>query len=131
MGQAEKIVGPDLLVKVQDISLKIYSKAKEYAWDLDIIIADTKFEFGLQGDELLLIDEVLTPDSSRFWPRPGYVPGRPQPSFDKQYLRDWLSKSGWNKKAPGPKLPRDVVEQTRDRYLEVYFKLTGQKLAIP
>jgi phosphoribosylaminoimidazole-succinocarboxamide synthase len=129
--QAGKVVGPDLLAKVQDISLKIYSKAREYALGLDIIIADTKFEFGLQGNDLLLIDEVLTPDSSRFWPRPGYVPGRPQPSFDKQYLRDWLTKSGWDKKAPGPKLPLDVMEQTRDRYLEAYSKLTGRKLAVP
>jgi len=131
VSQAEKIVGPDLLAKVQDISLNIYSKAREYAWDLGIIIADTKFEFGLQGGDLLLIDEVLTPDSSRFWPHAGYAPGRSQPSFDKQYLRDWLTRSGWNKKAPGPSLPRDVVEQTRDRYLDAYSKLTGRKLAIP
>lgn len=130
VGQAEEIVGPDLLAKVQDISLSIYSKAREYAWDLGIIIADTKFEFGLQGDDLLLIDEVLTPDSSRFWPQENYAPGKSQPSFDKQYLRDWLTKSGWDKKAPGPNLPQDVVEQTRDRYLDAYFKLTGQKLAL-
>lgn len=131
VGQAEKLVGPDVLAKVQDISLAIYSKARDYAWDLGIIIADTKFEFGLQGGDLLLIDEVLTPDSSRFWPRAGYTPGRSQPSYDKQYLRDWLTKSGWNKKAPGPSLPRDVVEQTRDRYLDAYAKLTGRKLAVP
>ncbi len=129
--QAETMVGPELLSRVQDISLKIYSRARDYAWVLGIIIADTKFEFGLAGDSLLLIDEVLTPDSSRFWPVKDYMPGRSQPSFDKQYLRDWLTRSGWNKQAPGPNLPRDVIEQTRDRYLEAYAKLTGQKLAIP
>jgi phosphoribosylaminoimidazole-succinocarboxamide synthase len=128
--QAETMVGPELLSRVQDISLKIYSRARDYAWVLGIIIADTKFEFGLAGDSLLLIDEVLTPDSSRFWPVKDYMPGRSQPSFDKQYLRDWLTRSGWNKQAPGPNLPRDVIEQTRDRYLEAYAKLTGQKLAI-
>lgn len=130
VNQAENLIGSDLLAKVQDISLRIYAKAGKEAWDLGIIIADTKFEFGLHGDDLLLIDEVLTPDSSRFWPREGYAPGQSQPSFDKQYLRDWLTKSGWNKQAPGPNLPQDVVEQTRDRYLDAYARLTGQKLAI-
>lgn len=128
--QAEKLTGTDLLAKVQDVSLRIYAKARTHAWELGIIIADTKFEFGLHGRDLLLIDEVLTPDSSRFWPRQGFAPGRTQPSFDKQYLRDWLTKSGWNKQAPGPTLPQDVVEQTRDRYLDAYAKLTGQPLTI-
>ena len=128
--QAEKLTGADLLAKVQDVALRIYAKARIHAWELGIIIADTKFEFGLHGRDLLLIDEVLTPDSSRFWPRQGYAPGRTQPSFDKQYLRDWLTKSGWNKQAPGPTLPQDVVERTRDRYLDAYAKLTGQSLAI-
>lgn len=130
VSQAEKLIGADLLAKVQDVSLHIYAKARGHAWELGIIIADTKFEFGLLGQDLLLIDEVLTPDSSRFWPRQGYAPGRSQPSFDKQYLRDWLTKSGWNKQAPGPNLPQDIVEQTRDRYLDAYAKLTGQNLAI-
>lgn len=128
MDQAEKLVGPDLLARVRDISLAIYSRAREHAWDLGIIIADTKLEFGLAGEDLLLIDEVLTPDSSRFWPRKGYASGRSQPSFDKQYLRDWLTRSGWNKEPPGPNLPQEVIEQTRDRYFEAYERLTGQKL---
>lgn len=130
MDLAENLVGRDLLAKVQNISLAIYSLARNYAGDLGIIIADTKFEFGLAGEELLLIDEVLTPDSSRFWPLAGYAPGTSQPSFDKQYLRDWLTNIGWNKKVPGPKLPREVIEQTRDRYLDAYAKLTGNTLSL-
>lgn len=131
VAKAAEILGRDRFADVERISLDIYSQAREYAKTLGIIIADTKFEFGLVGDELLLIDEVLTPDSSRFWPQKGYAPGRSQPSFDKQYLRDWLTKSGWNKKAPGPNLPQDVVEQTRDRYLDAYAMLTGQRLDLP
>ncbi|HDQ39665.1 MAG TPA: phosphoribosylaminoimidazolesuccinocarboxamide synthase [Desulfonatronum sp.] len=125
---AKKMVGPELLAKMQDISLAIYSHARAYAWDLEIIIADTKFEFGLVNGDLLLIDEVLTPDSSRFWPRQGYTPGSPQPSFDKQYLRNWLITTGWNRQTPGPKLPQEVISQTRDRYLDAYARLTGQKI---
>lgn len=127
--QARNMVGPDLLAQVQRVSLDIYGRARDHAWNLEIIIADTKFEFGQAGDDLLLIDEVITPDSSRFWPQKEYTPGRSQPSFDKQYLRDWLTSSGWNKKAPAPNLPRDVILQTRDRYLDAYTMLTGQKLA--
>jgi phosphoribosylaminoimidazole-succinocarboxamide synthase len=126
--QAEALVGTDVLRQVERISLDIYSQAQHYARDLGLIIADTKFEFGMVDDGLLLIDEVLTPDSSRFWPREGYAPGSSQPSFDKQYLRDWLTSSGWNKKEPAPRLPEDVVTQTRDRYLEAYKLLTGQEL---
>ena len=131
VAKAAEILGQDRFAAVERISLDIYSQAREYAKGLGLIIADTKFEFGLVGDELLLIDEVLTPDSSRFWPQMGYAPGQSQPSFDKQYLRDWLTKSGWNKKAPGPSLPPDVVEQTRDRYLDAYAMLTGQRLELP
>lgn len=130
MDQAENLIGRDLLAKMQKSSLAIYTLARDYAGNLGIIIADTKFEFGLAGEELLLIDEVLTPDSSRFWPLAGYAPGTSQPSFDKQYLRDWLTNSGWNKKAPGPKLPREVIQQTSNRYLDAYAKLTGNTLSL-
>ncbi|SDB58923.1 phosphoribosylaminoimidazole-succinocarboxamide synthase [Desulfonatronum thiosulfatophilum] len=129
--KAAEMIGDDRFAEVERISLEIYSQAREYAKGLGIIIADTKFEFGLVGDELLLIDEVLTPDSSRFWPQDGYQPGKPQPSFDKQYLRDWLTQSGWNKKAPAPNLPSDVVEQTKNRYVDAYAMLTGKKLTLP
>lgn len=128
--QAQAKIGEGLLAKVQDLSLEIYSRAREQAREKGIIIADTKFEFGLSGRELLLIDEVLTPDSSRFWPMDGYEPGRSQPSFDKQYLRDWLTQSGWNKKEPGPGLPKEVIQTTQDKYLEAYKRLTGQELGI-
>lgn len=129
--KAADILGADRFADVERISLEIYSQARAYARQLGIIIADTKFEFGLVGDELLLIDEVLTPDSSRFWPQEGYAPGASQPSFDKQYLRDWLTRSGWNKKDPGPSLPKDVIEQTKNRYLDAYSMLTGQRLTLP
>ena len=131
LSKAAEMIGDDRLAEVERISLEIYSRAREYAKGLGIIIADTKFEFGLVGDELLLIDEVLTPDSSRFWPQDGYQPGKPQPSFDKQYLRDWLTQSGWNKKVPAPNLPSDVVEQTKNRYVDAYAMLTGKKLTLP
>ena len=92
------------------------------------MLADTKFEFGLIGDELIWIDEALTPDSSRFWPAAGYAPGRPQPSFDKQYVRDYLERIGWNKQPPGPELPPDVVAATQSKYREAYRLLTGHEL---
>ncbi|GAB6061094.1 phosphoribosylaminoimidazolesuccinocarboxamide synthase [Desulfonatronum parangueonense] len=129
--KAAALIGDHIFAEVERISLEIYSRAREYAKELGIIIADTKFEFGMAGNELLLIDEVLTPDSSRFWPVDGYRPGKSQPSFDKQYLRDWLTQSGWNKKAPAPNLPADIVEQTKNRYLDAYALLTGQKLTLP
>jgi phosphoribosylaminoimidazole-succinocarboxamide synthase len=100
----------------------------EHAASRGIIIADTKFEFGLIGDELIWIDEALTPDSSRFWPANEYVPGRTQPSFDKQYVRDYLEKIGWNKQAPGPALPADVVAATQGKYREAYQRITGHEL---
>jgi len=128
---AQEKLGPELLARVQETSLAIYSQARTYASEKGIIIADTKFEFGMVGDEFLLIDEVLTPDSSRFWPMDGYAPGRSQPSFDKQYLRDWLTSTGWNKQAPAPNLPDEVIARTRAKYLEAYTLLTGETLALP
>jgi phosphoribosylaminoimidazole-succinocarboxamide synthase len=126
--QAATRIGGGLFDRVQELSLGIYKRAREYGRGRGIIIADTKFEFGLAGKELLLIDEVLTPDSSRFWPQEGYEPGRSQPSFDKQYLRDWLTGSGWDKKPPAPRLPEEVVAKTREKYLDAYRLLTGKEL---
>ena len=128
MSQARARVGEGLVKKVEEISLAIYERARDYALKKGIIIADTKFEFGLHNNKLLLIDEVLTPDSSRFWPKEEYTPGRDQPSFDKQYLRDWLSKSGWDKQPPAPELPQEIIEQTQARYVQAYKLLTGKEL---
>jgi len=128
--QAEEKIGDELLARVRDISLDIYTLARNFADRKNILIADSKFEFGLADSELLLIDEVLTPDSSRFWPKNGYEPGRSQPSFDKQYLRDWLGTLGWDKKPPPPALPLEIVEQTQARYVEAYESLTGEKFSI-
>jgi phosphoribosylaminoimidazole-succinocarboxamide synthase len=115
---------------LRDLTLGLYSRGVTHALSRGIIIADTKFEFGLadQGgtEELILIDEVLTPDSSRFWPAAEYVPGRGQPSFDKQFVRDYLERIGWNKQPPVPSLPEDVVQGTRARYVEAYERLTGR-----
>lgn len=127
--QAKNRMDPHLVDKVQDLSLRIYENGVQHAEERGLIIADTKFEFGLYGDSLLLIDEVLTPDSSRFWPRDQYQPGRSQPSFDKQYLRDWLTQN-WDKTSPPPTLPREVIEETRDKYLQAYRLLTGKELDI-
>ena len=128
--QACKIIGTDLASQARDLSLKIYQAGRDYAKQRGIIIADTKFEFGLSGrrGKLILIDEVLTPDSSRFWPADQYAPGRGQPSFDKQFVRDYLETLTWDKTPPGPKLPDDVVAKTSAKYLEAYEKLTGKKL---
>ncbi len=123
--EAADTIGPGLAEKVRDLSLDIYRKGAEIADRKGIIIADTKFEFGLLGDELLLIDEVLTPDSSRFWPKDSYRPGGAQKSFDKQYFRDYLLSIGFNKQPPGPKLPAEIVQKTRERYLEALVRLTG------
>ena len=126
----EDLIGDNPAFGVRKVSLDLYAAAAAYALERGIIIADTKFEFGVldDGQTIILIDEVLTPDSSRFWPADGYEPGRSQPSFDKQYLRDWLTKSGWNKKPPAPELPEEVVRNTRERYLEAYRRLTGKEL---
>ncbi|OAG28453.1 phosphoribosylaminoimidazolesuccinocarboxamide synthase [Thermodesulfatator autotrophicus] len=126
--QCAELIGKDLAEKVKGLSLAIYQKAAPYAEEKGIIIADTKFEFGLLNGELLLIDEVLTPDSSRFWPKEDYQPGRPQKSFDKQFLRDWLEKIGWNKEPPAPELPPDIIKKTQERYLEAYRRITGKEL---
>jgi len=121
------IVGRQLAEQLRERSLGIFAQGSEHARWRGILIADTKFEFGLVGEELLLIDEVLTPDSSRFWPADQYAPGRGQPSFDKQFVRDWLSASGWDKNSPPPPLPDDVVAKTRQTYIEAYERLTDQR----
>jgi phosphoribosylaminoimidazole-succinocarboxamide synthase len=109
-------------------SLAVYERARDYAESRGIMIADTKFEWGVVGEEIVLIDEVLTPDSSRFWPRDGYEPGKAQPSFDKQFVRDYLESTGWNKQPPPPPLPPEVVRKTSEKYREAYNRLTGQPL---
>jgi phosphoribosylaminoimidazole-succinocarboxamide synthase len=124
-----KTIGQPLAEKLRDTSIALYSTAAEYAAERGIIIADTKFEFGVSNGELIWIDEALTPDSSRFWPASQYEPGVPQQSFDKQYVRDYLERIGWNKQPPGPALPADVVAATRDKYREAYQRITGHALA--
>ncbi|WP_028319428.1 phosphoribosylaminoimidazolesuccinocarboxamide synthase [Desulfobulbus elongatus] len=119
-----ELVGADLTEKMAAASLELYRRAAEYARTKGIIIADTKFEMGLDGDTLILVDEVLTPDSSRFWPLDQYEPGRGQPSFDKQFLRDYLSSLDWNKQPPPPPVPVDILEKTRSRYQEAQERLT-------
>ena len=126
--EACKIVGTELATQARDLSLKIYKAGRDYAKQRGIIIADTKFEFGLFEGKLILIDEVLTPDSSRFWPADKYAPGRGQPSFDKQFVRDYLETLTWDKTPPGPTLPAEVVAKTSATYLEAYERLTGKKL---
>src|SRR5205085_12551949 len=126
--RASGMVGKEIAQQARDASLKIYNFARDYARKRGIIIADTKFEFGVSDGKLILIDEVLTPDSSRFWPADQYSPGKGQPSFDKQFVRDYLETLDWNKTPPGPLLPPDVVEKTTAKYLEAYEKLTGKKL---
>jgi phosphoribosylaminoimidazole-succinocarboxamide synthase len=125
---AAKTIGRPLAERLRDVSLEIYRRAAEFASARGIIIADTKFEFGLLGDQLIWIDEALTPDSSRFWPASQYQPGKPQPSFDKQYVRDYLERIGWSKQPPGPELPADVVAATREKYREAYQRITGNAL---
>jgi phosphoribosylaminoimidazole-succinocarboxamide synthase len=126
--EASRIVGSKVAEQVRGASLKIYTAAREYARQRGIIIADTKFEFGSFHGELILIDEVLTPDSSRFWPADQYRPGGSQPSFDKQFVRDYLETLDWDKTPPAPALPPDVVEKTQAKYLEAFRRLTGQSL---
>jgi len=122
-------IGAELAEQLRQPTLSLYTRAADYAASRGIIIADTKFEFGqLEGGRLILVDEVLTPDSSRFWPADQYQPGRDQPSFDKQFVRNWLERQPWDKTPPAPALPPEVVEGTRQRYLEAYQKLTGQSL---
>ncbi len=119
------IIGREQAEKIRDLSISIYLKGAEKALKKGIIIADTKFEFGICDGKLILIDEVMTPDSSRFWPLDSYSPGRAQKSYDKQYIRDWLISSGWDKKAPGPRLPKEVIEHTARKYAEVMELITS------
>lgn len=123
--ETQNRIGPKLAEKVKALSIEIYQKGAELADQKGIIIADTKFEFGLFNDEVILIDEVLTPDSSRFWPKASYQPGRGQESFDKQYLRDYLNSIRWDKNPPAPALPAEVIHKTREKYLEALKRLTG------
>jgi len=125
---AASAIGDELAGRLRTLTLQIYRRAAEYAESRGVIIADTKFEFGFIGDQLTLADEVLTPDSSRFWPRASYQPGGPQPSFDKQYVRDYLESIHWNKQPPAPALPADVIQRTSDKYREAYRVLTGRPL---
>ena len=127
--QAVSTIGGELAERVRAVSLEIYRRGAAYAEPRGIILADTKFEFGLdENSNLIWIDEALTPDSSRFWPAAGYQPGRAQPSFDKQYVRDHLERIGWNKQPPGPELPTEVVAATQEKYREAYRQLTGHEL---
>ena len=126
--EAGHIVGAERIATLRDLTIAIYQRGVAHAETCGIIIADTKFEFGLDGDQLILIDEVLTPDSSRFWPKSEYKPGQGQPSFDKQFVRDYLERIGWNKQPPVPSLPDDVVMRTREKYVEAYTRLTGKGL---
>ncbi len=129
VGEVARIVGTEQFEKVQAFSLELYRRGSELAAGRGIIIADTKFEFGLLDGEIILIDEVLTPDSSRFWDAAAYSPGGPQQSFDKQFVRDWLEARAWDKKPPAPELPEDVVAGTTERYLEAYRRITGRNLS--
>lgn len=124
--EMEKLVGSRLSQKMKRISIKLYQKASFHALKKGIIIADTKFEFGLRNGEILLVDEIFTPDSSRFWPLAGYSPGKPQPSLDKQFVRDYLESTNWDKKSPPPPLPESIIRQTAERYFEIYRLLTGK-----
>jgi len=126
--EAAKKIGPALAEQLREVSLEIYRRAAAYAGERGILIADTKFEFGLAGNDVIWIDEALTPDSSRFWPAEGYQPGRSQPSFDKQFVRDYLERIGWSKQPPAPELPADVVAATSAKYREAYRRVTGQEL---
>lgn len=121
----QKTLGNELAGKIRKVSLELYQKASLFALSKGIIIADTKFEFGLSGDDLLLVDEIFTPDSSRFWPKETYQPGKSQPSLDKQFVRDYLETTGWDKNSPPPVLPGEIVAKTSQKYLEIYRLLTG------
>ncbi|MFA6350374.1 MAG: phosphoribosylaminoimidazolesuccinocarboxamide synthase [Candidatus Omnitrophota bacterium] len=124
----ENKLGKETAGKLKDYSIAVYKKASDYALTRGIIIADTKFEFGIFEDQIIIIDEVLTPDSSRFWPKDQYKPGSGQPSFDKQFVRDYLEACGWDKTPPAPRLPNDVIEKTTSKYLESYRMLTGKEI---
>ena len=126
--ETERKIGLAAAERLREYSLTLYTKGRDFAESRGILLADTKFEFGLMGEEIILIDEVLTPDSSRFWPKAGYEPGRPQPSFDKQFVRDYLESIRWNKQPPPPPLPAEVLEKTSAKYREAFRLLTGKSL---
>ena len=133
--EAERLLGHAVLSRARDLTLRLYAEGSVHAESRGIIVADTKFEFGLLPEDgrpadqrLIVIDEMLTPDSSRFWPRDAYRPGGPQPSFDKQFVRDYLERIAWNKQPPVPSLPDDVVAETREKYVEAFHRLTGREL---
>ena len=130
LDKAAELLGEEMMRKVEKLALDIYTRARDYARSRGILIADTKFEFGTIDGELILIDEVLTPDSSRFWPMEGYAPGKSQPSFDKQYFRDWLVEIGFNKQPPAPKVPTDIATRTRAKYMEAFRLLTGKEMEL-
>ena len=123
--EAVNIVGKNVAEQARELSIKLYERGRHHAAEKGIIIADTKFEFGIFEGELILIDEVLTPDSSRFWPADLYAPGKSQPSFDKQFVRDYLETLDWDKTPPGPELPADIVQKTSEKYIEAYTRVTG------
>ena len=123
-----EMVGPELAGRLEELTKAVYLFGHDYAKDRGVILADTKLEFGLLHGELILIDELLTPDSSRFWDPESYQPGKSLPSFDKQFVRDWLTSQGWDREPPAPELPHDIVEKTEERYLEAYRRITGQEL---
>ena len=129
IAQMRNMVGAELTSRLADVTAEVYNYAHDVAMEKGIIIADTKLEFGMIDGELSLIDELLTPDSSRFWDTVGYGPGKSQPNYDKQFVRDWLNEQGWDHEPPAPELPKDVVERTHSRYIEAYEKLTDQHLA--
>jgi phosphoribosylaminoimidazole-succinocarboxamide synthase len=126
---ARVLIGSDLYERLRALSIEIYSKAADHALARGVILADTKFEFGFAGEDLLLIDEVLTPDSSRYWPADQWTPGQDVPSFDKQYVRDWLDKTGWDHSPPAPPLPEEIIAGTRERYVEAFERITGTSFA--
>jgi len=128
--QMAGIIGTDLAEQLRRRSIDVFQKGSDYAKTRGIIIADTKFEFGIWNDQILLIDEVLTPDSSRFWPADQYEPGHGQPSYDKQFVRDWLLATTWDKNSPPPALPDEIVRKTREKYVEAFTKLTGRQLVL-
>ena len=127
--QTAKTIGEELARKVEKLAIALYEKGRDYADGRGILIADTKFEFGIYENEVILIDEALTPDSSRFWPKKGYEPGHDQPSFDKQIVRNYLLTLAWDQKPPGPKLPPEIIEKTSQAYREIYQKLTGKEIS--
>ncbi len=127
--ECERLIGSDLARRVRELSIRIYEEGRAHAATCGIIVADTKFEFGLLDGELILIDECLTPDSSRFWPADQYAPGSSPPSFDKQFVRDYLETLDWDKRPPAPGLPHEVVEKTSAKYREAYRRLAGRELA--